>query len=163
MNQIKQTVYGNNNSQVTKIFDRPFDPVDICAHKIGEVLATIAHIDFLQPQPPRLLPPDIDAKNIANAIDSANAIEIEQTYALWDEITEAISADDTGGVENDYLKSAYILNQLYLAKFIKDFPGFKIHTIGVYCQSVGASLDEVHTLVHLIHYMYLSCQVGLRP
>lgn len=163
MRPISQTAFGSHNNQVTKVFNRPFDPVDICADKISQILEKIAHIDFLEPPASRLRPPNISAKNAENAIDAANSIPIEQTYALWDEITNSISADSTGTTASDYGKASYLLNQLYLAKFQKDFPGFKLHAVGTYCESTGARLDDAHVLIHLIHYMYLSCQIGLRP
>ncbi|HCT40251.1 MAG TPA: hypothetical protein DF427_03560 [Moraxellaceae bacterium] len=163
MSPIKQTAIGNHNSQITKIFNRPYDPVDICANNISQILAKIEHIDFLALPPSRLRPPNISEKNTKNAIDAANSIEIEQTYALWDEITESIRSDTTGATASDYTKASYILNQLYLAKFQRDFPGFKLHAVGTYCESTGAGLDDAHVLVHLIHYMYLSCQIGLVP
>jgi len=161
--RIKQTALGSHNSQTTNIFNRPLDPVDICADKIGIVLAKIAHIDFSQVPSNRLVPPDIETKNSTNNIDSANSIEIDKTYALWDEISSAISDDASGATARDYAKAAYLLNQLYLAKFQKDFPTFKLHAISIYCQSSNASSDEAYLLVHLIHYMYLSCQVGIKP
>ncbi|NMG28442.1 hypothetical protein [Aromatoleum evansii] len=160
---IKQTAIGSHNSQVTKVFNRPFDPVDICASNISQILKKIAHLDFLTTSAGRLRPPNISAKNEINAIDAANSIQIEETYSLWDEITDSIRSDAEGGIASDYAKAAYILNQLYLAKFQKDFPGFKIHAIGIYCENTGANLDEAHVLVHLMHYMYLSCQLGLTP
>ena len=163
MSSIKQTALGNNNNQVTKVFNRPFDPVDICANKISNILEKITHIDFLALPPSRLTPPNISEKNTKNAIDAANSSQIEQTYAIWDEITESIRSDATGATAADYTKAAYILNQLYLARFQKDFPGFKIHAVGTYCENTGAGLDDAHVLIHLIHYMYLSCQIGLTP
>lgn len=163
MNSIKQTAIGSNNNQVTKVFNRPFDPVDICAGNISQILAKIAHIDFITFSPCRLRPPDISAKNAMNAIDAANSTQIEQTYALWDEITKSISSDATGTTASDYTKASYILNQLYLAKFQQDFPCFKMHAVGTYCENTGAGLDDAHTLIHLIHYMYLSCQIGRVP
>ena len=86
---INQTAIGSNNTQTTKIFNRPLDPVDICADKIGIVLATIANIDFFQSPKNRLVPPDINQKNNANNVDNANSVEIDKTYALWDEIVVA--------------------------------------------------------------------------
>lgn len=163
MTTVKQTAFGSNNNQVTKIFNRPFDTIDICADKIANILARIDHIDFLSPAVTRLTPPNISEKNIKNAIDAANSHQIETTYALWDEITEAISSDSNGATANDYQKAAFILNQLYLAKFQGEFPSFKIHAIGVYCENTGSGADDAHVLLHLIHYMYLSCQVGLTP
>lgn len=163
MTPIKQTAIGSHNTQVTKVFNRPFDPVDVCASNIAQILAKIAHLDFLTVSAGRLRPPDMVAKNHENAIDAANSIQVEQTYALWDEITESIRSDAAGTTASDYAKAAYILNQLYLAKFQKDFPGFKLHAVGIYCESTGANLDEAHVLVHLMHYMYLSCQIGLVP
>lgn len=160
---IKQTAIGNHNNQITKIFNRPLDPVDICANKISQILAKIAHIDFLTLPPSRLKPPNISEKNAKNAIDTANSIQIEKTYALWDEITESIGSDATGATASDYTKASYILNQFYLAKFQRDFPGFKLHALSTYCENTGADLDDAHVLVHLIHYMYLSCQIGLNP
>lgn len=160
---IKQTAIGSHNNQITKVFNRPFDPVDICASNISQILKKIAHIDFLAPLPSRLSPPDISAKNAKNAIDAANSTQIEKTYALWDEITESIRSDATGATASDYAKASYILNQFYLAKFQQDFPGFKLHAVGTYCENTGAGLDDAHVLVHLIHYMYLSCQIGLVP
>lgn len=163
MNSIKQITFGNNNRQETKVFNRPFDPVDICAGKISKILTQISHIDFFTPPPSRLIPPDISAKNIKNAINNGNAIEIEQTYALWDEITESIRSDASESTALDYKKASYILNQLYLAKFQQDFPSFKLHAVGTYCENTGAELDDAYVLIHLIHYMYLSCQIGLIP
>lgn len=163
MRPIKQTAIGTGNTQVTKVFNRPFDPVDICASNISQILGRIAHLDFLSISSSRLRPPDILAKNVINSVDAANSIQIEQTYALWDEITESIGSDATGATAADYTKASYILNQLYLAKFQKDFPGFKIHALGIYCENTGAELDEAHVLVHLMNYMYLSCQIGLVP
>lgn len=163
MSQVNQTAIGSHNAQVTKIFNRPFDPVDICASTISQILKKIAHIDFMTASGGRLRPPDISAKNQLNAIDAANSIQIEQTYALWDEITESIRSDAGGGTASDYFTAAYILNNLYLAKFQKNFPGFKIHAIGIYCENTGASADEAYVLIHLMHYMYLSCQIGLTP
>lgn len=163
MSQIKQTAFGNNNSQLTKVFNRPFDPIDICAINISQILKKVAHIDFLTASTSRLRPPDIAAKNVLNAIDAANSIQIEQTYALWDEITQSIGSDAAGDTATDYARAAYILNQLYLAKFQKDFPNFKLHAIGIYCENTGAGVDEAHVLIHLVHYMYLSCQIGIMP
>ena len=163
MTAIRQTAYGSNNNQLTNIFNRPLDPVDICADKIGLVLANISHIDFLQNPETCLAPPHIEIKNALNNIDEANSAQIEQTYALWDEITLGISSDASGTVAKDYSKAAFILNQLYLAKFQKNFPFFKIHAVSVYCEKRSASLDEAHLFMHLVHYMYLSCQVGLKP
>lgn len=163
MRPIKQTAIGSHNNQVTKIFNRPFDPVDICADNISQILEKIAHIDFLAPPPSRLRPPNILAKNAKNAIDAANSMQIEQTYALWDEITDSIRSDSTGITASDYTKASYLLNQLYLAKFQQNFPDFKLHAVGTYCENTGASLDDAHVLIHLIHYMYLSCQIGLLP
>ncbi|SFH61908.1 hypothetical protein SAMN05216299_1393 [Nitrosospira sp. Nsp14] len=163
MRAIKQTAIGSHNHQETKIFNRPFDLVDICADKIGTILSTIARINFFQEPELRLVPPHMCAKNSLNHIDDANSIEIDKTYALWDEITSAISADASGAIAKDYQKAAYILNQLYLANFQRNFSGFKLHALGIYCQSVGGSLDEAHLLVHLIHFMYLSCQIGIKP
>jgi hypothetical protein len=163
MMPIKQTAIGSNNNLVTKIFNRPFDPVDICANNISQILAKIAHIDFLALPPSRLRPPHISAKNAKNAIDAANLTQIEQTYALWDEITESIRSDTTETTVSDYTKASYILNQLYLAKFQQDFPSFKLHAVCTYCENTGAALDDAHVLIHLIHYMYLSCQIGLVP
>lgn len=163
MTPIKQTAFGNHNSQVTKVFNRPLDPVDICAKDISQILKKIAHIDFLALPSSRLTPPNILKKNTKNAIDLANSGEIEKTYALWDEITESISSDATGIAASNYTKASYILNQLYLAKFQGDFPSFKIHALSIYCENTGAEVDEAHVLIHLIHYMYLSCQIGLTP
>lgn len=163
MRPIKQTAIGTGNTQVTKVFNRPFDPVDICASSISGILGRVAHIDFLSISYNRLRPPDILTKNAINSIDAANSIQIEQTYALWDEITESIGIDASGATAADYAKASYVLNQLYLAKFQKNFPGFKIHAIGIYCENTGAELDEAHVLVHLMNYMYLSCQIGLAP
>jgi len=163
MTPIKQTAIGSHNNQVTNVFNRPFDTVDICANNISKILEKIGHIDFLEPPPSRLTPPNISAKNTKNAIDAANSIQIEQTYALWDEITDSISSDSTGATASDYKKASYLLNQLYLAKFQQDIPGFKLHAVGTYCEKTGASLDDAHVLIHLIHYMYLSCQIGLLP
>jgi hypothetical protein len=163
MTQVKQTAIGSHNLQVTKVFNRPFDPVDICANNISQILKKVAHIDFLTVSASRLRPPDIATKNQLNAIDAANSVQIEQTYALWDEITESIRSDAAGGTASDYARAAYILNQLYLAKFQKDFPSFKLHAIAVYCENTGAGADEAHVLIHLVHYMYLSCQIGLTP
>jgi hypothetical protein len=163
MSLIKQTAIGTGNTQVTKVFNRPFDPVDICATNISQVLGRIAHLDFLSVSASRLKPPDILTKNAINSIDAANSIQIEQTYALWDEITESIGSDATGATAADYTKASYVLNQLYLAKFQKDFPGFKIHALGIYCENRGAEVDEAHVLLHLMNYMYLSCQIGLVP
>ena len=132
MSPIKQTAIGKHNNLVTKVFNRPFDAVDICANNISQILAKIAHIDFLALPPSRLSPPNISEKNTKNAIDAANSIQIEQTYALWDEITESIRSDSTGATASDYTKASYILNQLYLAKFQRDFPSFKLHTVGTY-------------------------------
>jgi len=163
MTLIRQTAFGSGNNQVTKIFNRPFDPVDICASNISHILERIAHLDFLSISASRVRPPNILAKNALNAIDAANSIQIEQTYALWDEITESIRSDASGKIALDYAKASYVLNQLYLAKFQKDFPGFKLHALGIYCENKGAELDEAHVLVHLMNYMYLSCQIGLVP
>ena len=165
MTPIKQTAIGSHNSQVTNIFNRhrPIDTVEICADNISKILAKIAHLDFLSISTSRLRPPDILAKNQENAIDAANAIQIEQTYALWDEITESIRSDASGTAAADYAKAAYLLNQLYLAKFQKDFPSFKLHAVSIYCEKTGASVDEAHVLHHLMNYMYLSCQIGLVP
>jgi len=167
MSPIKQTAFGNYNNQVTHVFNgpvfnRPFDAVDICANNISQILAKIAHIDFLALPPSRLRPPNISEKNTKNAIDAANSIQIEQTYALWDEITESIRSDATGATASDYTKASYILNQLYLAKFQRDFSNFKLHAVGTYCENTGA-VDDAHVLFHLINYMYLSCQIGLTP
>ena len=163
MTGVKQTAIGSYNSQVTKVFNRPFDPVDICASNISQILKKIAHLDFLTVSDSRLRPPNISAKNQVNAIDTANSLQIEQSYALWDEITDSIRSDAEGGIASDYTKAAYILNQLYLARFQGDFPGFKLHAIGIYCENTGADLDEAHVLIHLMHYMYLSCHIGLTP
>lgn len=163
MMKINQTALGSNNSQTTQIFNRPLDTVDICADKIQAILRTIAAVDFSQPPPTRLTPPDIVLKNIKNKIDEANAIEIDKTYALWDEITSAISADASGTISDDYRKAAFVLHQSYLAKFQHDFPGFKLHVLTTYHQNAAASLDEAYLLIHLLHYMYLSCQVGIKP
>lgn len=163
MRPIKQTAIGTGNTQVTKVFNRPFDPVDICARNISHILARIGHLDFLTVSASRLRPPDILTKNAINSVDAANSIQIEHTYALWDEITESIGSDASGTTAADYAKASYVLNQLYLAKFQKDFPGFKIHALGIYCENTGAELDEAHILVHLMSYMYLSCQIGLVP
>lgn len=163
MTQVKQTAIGSHNVQETKVFNRPFDPVDICSNNISQILRKVAHIDFLAASASRLRPPDISTKNKLNAVDAANSVQIEQTYALWDEITESIRSDATGGIAQDYAKAAYILNQLYIAKFQKDFPNFKLHAIGVYCENTGAGADDAHVLIHLVHYMYLSCQIGIAP
>jgi hypothetical protein len=160
---ISQKAYGSHNNQITQIFNRPLDPVDICADKIGSILRMIADVDFSQPPSVRLTPPDINLKNIRNLIDEANAIEIEKTYALWDEITSSITVDASGSIASDYTKAAFILNQLYLAKFQNNFPDFKLHASSIYFQSVSASSDDIYLLIHLIHYMYLSCQVGIKP
>ncbi|MCL6263275.1 hypothetical protein [Craterilacuibacter sp. RT1T] len=163
MNSVKQTAIGNNNNQVTNIYIRPLDTVDICADKISLILGKIAHIDFFSPPPSQLIPPKIADKNTKNAIDAANSIEIEQTYALWNEITDSIRLDATGVTESYYRISAFLLNQLYVANFQLNFPGFKIHALGVYCQHAEDSIDDAHVFIHLIHYMYLSCQIGLTP
>jgi hypothetical protein len=163
MTDVTQTIRGDHNVQATQIFNRPLDPVDICADKISTMLRRIADIDFNQVPVSPLRPPDIDLKNIKNTIDTANAIEIEKTYACWDEITNAIRGDASGTMATDYNKAAFLLNQLYLAKFQQDFPGFKINALGVYCQNTSAGADDAYLLVHLIHYMYLSCQIGIVP
>lgn len=163
MTGISQRIFGNGNQQSTQIFNRPMDMVDICADKIGLVLKTISGINFLQVSQPDLKPPKIDEKNEKNNIDAAISYDIEMTYALWDEITQTIGLDSTGGVANDYNKAAFILNQIYLAKFRGNFPAFKVHAITIYCQNVNATSDEAFLLIHLIHYMYLSCHVGVRP
>lgn len=163
MSQIKQTAIGSHNSQVTNVFVRPYDTVEICASTITKILEKVAHIDFLKPQASRLRPPDIAEKNEINDIDAANAIQIEQTYALWDEINESIQIDANGNTANKYNIAAFVLNQLYLAKYQRDFPRFKIHAIEVYCQSAAAGIDEAHVLTHLIHHMYLSCRIGIAP
>lgn len=160
---IIQKAYGAGNHQTTQIFNRPLDPVDICADKISSLLSTIAKIDFLQPPTAKLIPPKIEEKNLKNKIDEANALEIEATYALWDEISLAISADATGVIASNYGKAAFILNQVYLAKFQQDFPSFKLYALTVYCQSANAGSDDAYLLIHLMHYMYLSCQVGVKP
>jgi RNA-binding protein YlmH len=85
------------------------------------------------------------------------------TRSVWDEITESIGSDAAGVTAVDYAKASYVLNQLYLAKFQRNFPEFKIHALGIYCENTGAELDEAHVLVHLMNYMYLSCQIGLVP
>jgi hypothetical protein len=82
MRPIKQIAIGTGNTQVTKVFNRPFDPVDICARDISQILERIAHLDFLSVSTGRLRPPDILTKNVINSIDTANSIQIEQTYAL---------------------------------------------------------------------------------
>ena len=163
MRPIKQTAIGTGNTQLTNVFNRPFDPVDICARNISHILGRIAHLDFLSVSASRLRPPNILTKNTINCVDTANSIQIEQTYALWDEITESIGADAAGTIAEDYAKASYVLNQLYLARFQKDFPAFKIHALSIYCENRGAELDEAHVLVHLMNYMYLSCQIGLVP
>ena len=163
MSSIKQTAIGSHNNQVTNIFNRPFDPVEICARNISHILGRIAHLDFLNVAGSRLRPPNILTKNAINSVDVANSIQIEQTYALWNEITDSIRSDASGETAADYQKASYVLNQLYLAKFQKDFPGFKLHALGIYCESTGAELDEAHVLIHLMNYMYLSCQIGLVP
>ena len=163
MTSIKQTALGSNNNQITNIFNRPFDLVDICANNISQILTKITHINFLAVPHSRLIPPNIADKNTTNAIDAANSTQIEQTYALWDEITESITSDTTGATASDYEKASYLLNQLYLAKFQRDFPKFKLHAVVIYCENTGTGLDDAHVLIHLIHYMYLSCQIGLIP
>jgi hypothetical protein len=165
MSSIKQTALGSGNTQITQIFNRsgPSDPVEICAEHISKILGRIAHLDFLSVSASRLRPPDILAKNAINCVDAANSIQIEQTYALWDEITESIGTDANGTTAADYAKASYVLNQLYLAKFQKDFPGFKIHALGIYFENTRAEPDEAHVLFHLMNYMYLSCQIGIVP
>lgn len=159
---IDQTANGSNNIQSVKIFNRPLEIIDVCSEKIGTILETISNIDFFA-YSTTLVPPEINLKNIVNKIDQENAIEIELTYALWNDITEAIRLDSSGLIAKNYHKSAFLLNQLYLAKFKFDFPGFKLHAVSIYCQNTGTEADDAYLLIHLLHYMYLSCQVGLKP
>lgn len=161
--RVSQKISGIGNQQTTQIFNRPMDMVDICADKIGAVLKKISDIDFSQAVQPELTPPQIDLKNKKNNIDAAISSDIEVTYALWDEITRTIGLDSTGGVAQDYARSAFILNQIYMARFRNDFPSFKVHAVTIYSQHANATADEAFLLIHLIHYMYLSCQVGVRP
>lgn len=159
---VRQTVVGSGNTQTTKIFNRPFEIVDICADKLESLIVKISQIDFSQSPSSRLTPPNIPKKNELNCIDAANSMEIEKTYAVWDDLTLAISVDASGRLADEYRKSTFILNTLYLAKFQKDFPSFKLHVITLYCQTTDSSADEAFLLIHLLHYMYLSCQIGIK-
>ena len=160
---VRQTVVGSGNTQITKIFNRPLETVDICADKLESLISKISTINFDQLPSPRLIPPDIPNKNLLNCVDTANSSEIEKTYAVWDDITLAISVDASGRLATEYVRAAFILNTLYLAKFQKDFPGFKLHIITIYCATTDSSSDEAFMLIHLLHYMYLSCQIGIKP
>lgn len=96
MNNVNQKIKGSNNQQTVQIFNRPIDVVDICADKIKTILENISSIDFLASGNQKLIPPNIPKKNLINNIDNANSLEIEKTYARWDEITETISSDVSG-------------------------------------------------------------------
>lgn len=158
---VRQTAWGSGNTQITKIFNRGIDVVDICSDKIRILIEKIVHVDFQVEPESRLIPPDIVRKNILNCIDSANSLEIDQTYAVWDDISLAVSIDATGKLANEYKTATMLLNTLYLAKFQKDFPLFKLHVISIYCETTDGGADDAYLLVHLLHYMYLSCQIGI--
>lgn len=160
---VRQTAIGTNIDQSTHIYNRPLDLVDICADKIEALLDKISHINFFVDNNSRLRPPDIDTKNELNGLGAAEVYVVEGTYAVWDDITTAIRADASGKLANEYNKASYILNQLYLASFLKSFAEFKVHVVGIYCQANGGTSDEAFLLIHLLHYMYLSCQVGIKP
>lgn len=163
MNTVEQKAYGANINQEVKIFNRPLEEVDICADRIESILKTISKLDLSKPPTSRLTPPDIEKKNSVNSISPANAQEIEKTYALWDDIQAAIASDAEGTIADNYTKSAYILNLSYLSDFEGKFPKFRQHVIKIYCQTTGADMDDALLLIHLIHYMYLSCQIGIKP
>jgi hypothetical protein len=159
---VRQTAMGTGNTQITKIFNRPLEVVDICADKLGSLISKISSIDFDKSPLGRLTPPNIPKKNELNCIDAANSEEIEKTYAVWDDLTVAISVDASGKLAAEYVKATFILNTLYLVKFQKDFPAFKLHVITIYCATTDSSSDEAFLLIHLLHYMYLSCQIGIK-
>lgn len=163
MTAINQRAFGSHNNQTVQVFNRPLDIVDICADKIGPILARINSADFVDPPEPPLIPPDIARKHAKNKIDEANAEDIERTYAIWSEIRGAIGADASGELADNYKKATFLLNQLYLAKFQCKLPEFKIHVVSVYCQSTGANSDDAYIFVHLLNYMYLNCHVGISP
>lgn len=163
MKEINQEINGSNNQQTVQIFNRPIDIVDICADKIKSILDNISSIDFIAIGDQKLTPPNIPEKNILNNINKANSMQIEKTYARWSEITETISSDASGDLERIYHMSAFILNQSYLSLDNYDFPKFKINAIKIYCQNTNASTDEAFVFTHLLHYMYLNCQLGITP
>ncbi len=163
MSTVDQKAIGSHINQEVKIFNRPLEEVDICADRIESILKTISNLDLKRPPDPDLVPPDIDKKNLVNSISRANAIEIEKTYALWDDIQAAVASDAEGVIADNYTKSAYILNLTYLAEFEGQFPKFRQHVLKLYCQTTGAEVEDACLLIHLIHYMYLSCQIGIKP
>lgn len=163
MSQQKQTAVGSGISQTIQNFNRPKDLVDVCAEKLSIVLESIASVNFAMISEDRLVPPNITAKNVLNLIDTATAQQIEETYSVWDEISQSISADATGKLASEFQRAAFVLNSLYIAKFQGNFSGFKVHAVSIYCESTDADGDSAFLLAHLIHFMYLSCKIGQKP
>lgn len=167
MNQITQTIKdGNANTQIINTFNRPLDVVDICAPKIAKILERLNSIEINTSSPhDRLVPPRINEKHIANAIDAANATEIDKTYTVWHEISNAISGDTSDAMRKSYINASTILNSLYLASFQRKFPEFKIHVITVFATTSASEeyLDDAISLSHLVNFMYLNCQIGIIP
>lgn len=167
MTKITQTIKdGNDNTQIINTFNRPLDVVDICASKIAQILERLNSIELNVGAPyHKLIPPNIKEKHLINAIDAANATEIDKTYAVWNELSDAISGDTTGAMRKAYINASALLNSLYLANHQCRFPEFKIHVITVFASTSASDdyLDDAISLSHLINFMYLSCQIGIRP
>ena len=162
-NGIKQNAKGENIVQ-NIIINKESSVVDICAKDIEIMLDKLSSIASQSLQDPKIIPPDIERKNQLNNIDSANAIEINRSYAHFDIIKEAISSDHTDNLQNKYFQSVYLLQQMYLSKYQGNLPAFKTDVVAKYHDAIDDSTPtEAIKLFHLLNYMYLNCHIGVTP
>lgn len=164
-----QKILGSNNTQTSigtvNLWGQAMQPgpVDVLPSKISNILENIASIDFFDSPETRLMPPDIERKNSANTIDTAEANEIYKTYYFWDQISSAIQQDASGTIAKNYQKAAFVLQQRYIGHYKHKFSEFKVDIVDAYHAKANGDIDETIALYNLLNYMYLSCQIGIKP
>lgn len=162
MIQYIQKILGINNTQIINVLSGE-SSLDILPNELEEILDYIINEQGFKSIETNFSDPNIKKKNKLNGVNEDQFLLIRENVPYFEDIENTIIKDNSGNLKKKYMASAELLNTQYLNKFHKRMPEFIIQVIKKYHASGNNQTGKTLQFLKLIHYMYHSCDIGIKP
>lgn len=107
---------------------------------------------------------NLDKKNEKNGINKDYFENIlKEDFNCFDDIEDALKKDKDDFLKSKYATAKKILNSTYFSNFSGNMPQFIQQVAAKHQQDTKCNDDMTIKLMQLLHYMYASCDIGIKP
>ena len=107
---------------------------------------------------------DLEQKNEKNGVDKDYFENVlKEDFNCFNDIDDALKNDKDDLLKSKYAIAKKILNATYFSSFKGDMKQFIQQVVAKHQQDTQCSDEMTIKLIQLLHYMYASCDIGLKP